>query len=162
MLLDYDVRNYLIFKPGRLAFGELTCRCLRLRDRSLEINLTPEMSPQVRYTDGFERRHMPKLDVVTFTQVEQDLPVSVAVPPEPLDDLLGQVVAEAGKAVGGLRRRSRGEGTRVHPADLDGALQFTSVLTPQGAARGGAPRRRRAAPAHPRRSSSRRGRWPTA
>ena len=31
--------------------------------------------------DGFERRHTPKLDVATFTQVEQDLPVAVAFPP---------------------------------------------------------------------------------
>ena len=30
------------------------------------------------------------------TQVEQDLPVTVAFPPEPLDNLLGQVVSEAG------------------------------------------------------------------
>ena len=46
--------------------------------------------------EGFERQLTPKLDVVTFTQVEQGLPVQVAFPPEPLDHLLGQVVAEAG------------------------------------------------------------------
>ena len=34
--------------------------------------------------------------MVTFTQVEQGLPVQVVFPPEPLDHLLGQVVAEAG------------------------------------------------------------------
>ena len=49
----------------------------------------------------------------------------------------GHVLAEGGKAVGGLRRRSRWEGTRMHPADLDGGLQFMSVLAPAGGARGG-------------------------
>ena len=47
------------------------------------------------------------------------------------------VVTEGGKAVGVLRRRSRWEGTRTHPADLDGGLQFMSVLAPVGGARGG-------------------------
>ena len=68
----------------------------------LVFNFRPDRARQIVQTlclddfDGFERRTTPKLDVVTFTQVEQDLPVSVAFPPEPLDDLLGQVVAEAG------------------------------------------------------------------
>ena len=71
-------------------------------DSVLVFNFRPDRARQIVQTlclddfDGFERRHTPKLDVVTFTQVEQDLPVSVAFPPEPLDDLLGQVVAAAG------------------------------------------------------------------
>ncbi len=46
--------------------------------------------------DGFDRSHQPKLDVVTFTQYESGLPVTVAFPPESLDHLLGQVVSEHG------------------------------------------------------------------
>ena len=46
--------------------------------------------------DGFIRAHQPKLEVVTFTQYEAGLPVTIAFPPESLDNLLGQVVAEHG------------------------------------------------------------------
>ncbi|EAU74716.1 phosphoglyceromutase [Synechococcus sp. RS9916] len=45
---------------------------------------------------GFERQHKPRLDVVTFTQYEAGLPVTIAFPPESLDQLLGQVVSEHG------------------------------------------------------------------
>ena len=46
--------------------------------------------------DGFERKNKIDLDILTFTQYESDLPVSVAFPPEPLNDLLGQVVSDHG------------------------------------------------------------------
>ena len=49
----------------------------------------------------------------------------------------GHLVTKGGDAVGVLRRRSQWEGTRVHPADLDGGLQFMSVLAPMGEAHGG-------------------------
>ena len=71
-------------------------------DAVLMFNFRPDRARQIVQTltldsfDGFERRTIPSLDVVTFTQVEQDLPVAVAFPPEPLDDLLGQVVANHG------------------------------------------------------------------
>jgi 2,3-bisphosphoglycerate-independent phosphoglycerate mutase len=45
---------------------------------------------------GFPRQRIDPLDVVTFTQYEQGLPVAVAFPPESLDGLLGQVVSEQG------------------------------------------------------------------
>ncbi|MGC6483233.1 MAG: 2,3-bisphosphoglycerate-independent phosphoglycerate mutase [Synechococcus sp.] len=45
---------------------------------------------------GFERDQQPSLEVVTFTQYEASLPVTVAFPPESLDHLLGQVVSEQG------------------------------------------------------------------
>jgi 2,3-bisphosphoglycerate-independent phosphoglycerate mutase len=45
---------------------------------------------------AFERDVQPAVDVVTFTQYEKGLAVSVAFPPESLDGLLGQVVSEAG------------------------------------------------------------------
>ena len=45
---------------------------------------------------SFPRQRIEPLHVVTFTQYEQGLPVSVAFPPESLDGLLGQVVSEHG------------------------------------------------------------------
>ena len=46
--------------------------------------------------EEFGRKLISPLDVVTFTQYEKGLPLAVAFPPESLDGLLGQVVAEAG------------------------------------------------------------------
>ncbi len=46
--------------------------------------------------DGFERKNKIDIDILTFTQYESGLPVSVAFPPEPLNDLLGQVVSNHG------------------------------------------------------------------
>ena len=47
--------------------------------------------------DGFPRPTWPSpLDVVTFTQYERGLPVGVAFPPQPLDHLLGDLVAGCG------------------------------------------------------------------
>ncbi len=46
--------------------------------------------------DGFERKNKTDIDLLTFTQYESGLPVSVAFPPEPLNDLLGQVVSSHG------------------------------------------------------------------
>jgi 2,3-bisphosphoglycerate-independent phosphoglycerate mutase len=45
---------------------------------------------------GFPRQRLTPLHLVTFTQYEQGLPVTVAFPPESLDGLLGQVVSEHG------------------------------------------------------------------
>jgi len=47
--------------------------------------------------NGFPRPTWPgPLDVVTFTQYERGLPVEIAFPPQPLDHLLGDVVADHG------------------------------------------------------------------
>ena len=46
--------------------------------------------------DGFDRKNKREVDILTFTQYESGLPVSVAFPPEPLNDLLGQVVSNHG------------------------------------------------------------------
>ena len=45
-----------------------------------------------------------------------------------------RVSRDSGIAVGQLRRRSRREGTRVHPADLDGSLHLTALLAEATAA----------------------------
>ena len=71
-------------------------------DSVLVFNFRPDRARQIVQAlcladfESFERSRVPSLDVVTFTQVEQDLPVHVVFPPEPLDQLLGQVVADAG------------------------------------------------------------------
>ncbi|WP_225322965.1 2,3-bisphosphoglycerate-independent phosphoglycerate mutase [Synechococcus sp. RSCCF101] len=65
-------------------------------------NFRPDRMRQILHAlvsrdfQGFERGPVPALDVVTFTQYERNLPVRVAFPPESLDGLLGQVVADAG------------------------------------------------------------------
>ena len=71
-------------------------------DALLMFNFRPDRARQIiqalclKNFDGFDREHTPALDILTFTQLEQNLPVSVAFPPEPLNNLLGQVVSEAG------------------------------------------------------------------
>ncbi len=44
----------------------------------------------------FRRNFQPSVTALTFTQYESGLPVSIAFPPESLDELLGQVVAKHG------------------------------------------------------------------
>ena len=75
---------------------------LRDGDALLMFNFRPDRARQIVQAlslpefEGFKRVHQPTLDLVTFTQYETDLPVSVVFPPESLDQLLGQVVADAG------------------------------------------------------------------
>ena len=44
----------------------------------------------------FNRNIFPKLQIVTFTQYEANLPVKVAFPPESLNNFIGQIVSENG------------------------------------------------------------------
>ncbi len=80
----------------------LTSSYLKDGDGLIMFNFRPDRARQLiqaltlKEFDSFPTRYQPKLDVVTFTQYEADLPVSVAFPPESLDHLLGQVVAEHG------------------------------------------------------------------
>ena len=75
---------------------------LRDGDALLMFNFRPDRARQIVQAlslpefEGFKRVHQPTLDLVTFTQYETDLPVSVVFPPESLDQLLGQVVSDAG------------------------------------------------------------------
>ena len=84
-------------EPTRLAPG-----AIESGDGVVLFNFRPDRVRQlvkalvVEGFDGFERTFIPDLKVVTFTQYEAGLPVSVAFPPESLDGLLGQVVSEAG------------------------------------------------------------------
>jgi 2,3-bisphosphoglycerate-independent phosphoglycerate mutase len=80
----------------------LTDAMLKDGDGLVMFNFRPDRARQlvqaitVDSFDGFERAHRPKLNVVTFTQYEAGLPVTVAFPPESLDHMLGQVVSEHG------------------------------------------------------------------
>jgi len=84
-------------EPTRLAPGSI-----QSGDGLVVFNFRPDRVRQLvkalvlEDCDGFERSFIPDLNVVTFTQYEAGLPVSVAFPPESLDGLLGQVVSEAG------------------------------------------------------------------
>ena len=76
--------------------------CLQDGDGLVVFNFRPDRARQLvqacclQQFDGFERAYHPSVHVVTFTQYEADLPVAVVFPPEPLDQLLGQVVAAHG------------------------------------------------------------------
>ncbi len=80
----------------------LTNNCLKDGDGLVMFNFRPDRARQLVQAltlsnfDSFRRTHSPQLDVVTFTQYEQDLPVAIAFPAESLDHLLGQVVSEHG------------------------------------------------------------------
>jgi len=80
----------------------LSSSSLRDGDGVIFFNFRPDRARQLvkalklKDFDGFERKTEIDIDVLTFTQYESGLPVSVAFPPEPLNDLLGQVVSDHG------------------------------------------------------------------
>ena len=78
--------------PGLISAGDgLVCFNFRPdRVRQLVRALVTEAF------QGFERRRIEPLHLVTFTQYEKGLPVAVAFPPESLDGLLGQVISDNG------------------------------------------------------------------
>jgi 2,3-bisphosphoglycerate-independent phosphoglycerate mutase len=84
-------------EPTRLASG-----CIEPGDGVVCFNFRPDRVRQlvralvVPSFSEFERELIADVAMVTFTQYEAGLPVSVAFPPESLDGLLGQVVSEAG------------------------------------------------------------------
>jgi 2,3-bisphosphoglycerate-independent phosphoglycerate mutase len=84
-------------EPVRLAPG-----VIRPGDAVICFNFRPDRVRQLIRAlvlddfQSFPRQRCQPLDVVTFTQYEQGLPVAVAFPPESLDGLLGQVVSEHG------------------------------------------------------------------
>ena len=53
-----------------------------------------------------------------------------------LEMVLAAAMVRAGEAGARLRRRAEWQGARVHPADLDGALQLSVVLAGSGEASG--------------------------
>jgi 2,3-bisphosphoglycerate-independent phosphoglycerate mutase len=89
--------NDEFLEPVRLAPGHL-----KPGDGLICFNFRPDRVRQLIRAlvlddfEAFPRQHIAPLEVVTFTQYEQGLPVQVAFPPESLDGLLGQVVSQHG------------------------------------------------------------------
>jgi 2,3-bisphosphoglycerate-independent phosphoglycerate mutase len=89
--------NDEFLEPVRLAPGHL-----KPGDGLICFNFRPDRVRQLiralvlEEFSAFSRTRVEPLEVVTFTQYEQGLPVQVAFPPESLDGLLGQVVSEHG------------------------------------------------------------------
>ena len=84
-------------EPVRLAPGVISAGdglvCFNFRpDRVRQLVRALVLEP----FQGFERRRIEPLHLVTFTQYEKGLPVAVAFPPESLDGLLGQVISDNG------------------------------------------------------------------
>lgn len=78
--------------PGLISPGDgLVCFNFR-PDRVRQLVRALVLEP----FQGFERRRIEPLHLVTFTQYEKGLPVAVAFPPESLDGLLGQVISDNG------------------------------------------------------------------
>jgi 2,3-bisphosphoglycerate-independent phosphoglycerate mutase len=72
-------------------------------DTVIFFNFRPDRARQLSHAilddrwDHFTRKHRPKLlHFVTFTEYEKDLPAEVAFPDEPLDQVLAEVVSQAG------------------------------------------------------------------
>ena len=80
----------------------LTSSFLEDGDGLIMFNFRPDRARQLIKAislndfNEFERKHRPKINIVTFTQYEADLPVNVAFPPESLDDLLGEIISNNG------------------------------------------------------------------
>ncbi len=80
----------------------LSSSFLRDGDGVIFFNFRPDRARQLvkaiklKDFNGFERKNKIDVDLLTFTQYESGLPVSVAFPPEPLNDLLGEVVSKHG------------------------------------------------------------------
>ncbi|MFM7315267.1 MAG: 2,3-bisphosphoglycerate-independent phosphoglycerate mutase [Cyanobium sp.] len=89
--------NDEFLEPVRLAEGHL-----KPGDALICFNFRPDRVRQLMRAlvlesfEAFPRERISPLQVVTFTQYEQGLPVAVAFPPESLDGLLGQVVSQQG------------------------------------------------------------------
>ncbi len=71
-------------------------------DSLICFNFRPDRARQIikslseKEFSGFKRKIFPKLDIVTFTQYESNLPVKIAFPPESLNNFIGQIVSENG------------------------------------------------------------------
>ncbi len=80
----------------------LTSSYLKDGDGLIVFNFRPDRARQlvkalkIKDFQSFPRKNKINIDVLTFTQYEAGLPVSVAFPPEPLNNLLGQVVSSHG------------------------------------------------------------------
>ena len=75
---------------------------LKDEDSLICFNFRPDRARQIikalseKEFENFKRESLPKIDIVTFTQYEANLPVKVSFPPESLNNFIGQIVSENG------------------------------------------------------------------
>ncbi len=75
---------------------------LKDEDSLICFNFRPDRARQIikalseKEFNDFERKNIPNIDILTFTQYEPNLPVKVAFPPESLNNFIGQIVSEHG------------------------------------------------------------------
>jgi len=80
----------------------ITKNFLKDGDSLICFNFRPDRARQIikslseKDFSDFKRDSSPKLDIVTFTQYEQNLHVRVAFPPESLNNFVGKIVSENG------------------------------------------------------------------
>ena len=85
------------FEPIRM-----TNNYLKDGDSLICFNFRPDRARQIiksiaeKEFSDFKRKVFPNLDLVTFTQYDQNFPVKVAFPPESLNNFIGQIVSENG------------------------------------------------------------------
>ena len=82
--------------------ARITENFLKEGDSLICFNFRPDRARQIIKSlteenfSEFKRNSAPKLNVLTFTQYEANLPVRVAFPPESLDNFIGKIVSENG------------------------------------------------------------------
>ena len=75
---------------------------LKEEDSLICFNFRPDRARQIikalseKEFSDFERKNVPNLNILTFTQYEANLPVKVAFPPESLNNFIGQIVSDNG------------------------------------------------------------------
>ncbi len=75
---------------------------LKDEDSLICFNFRPDRARQIikslseKVFDDFDRKTLPNLDILTFTQYEANSPVKVAFPPESLNNFIGQIVSDNG------------------------------------------------------------------
>jgi len=80
----------------------MTDNYLKDGDSLVFFNFRPDRARQIikslseKNFSDFKRKAAPKLDLVTFTQYDQNFAVKVAFPPESLNNFIGQIVSENG------------------------------------------------------------------
>ena len=85
------------FEPIRISQNYL-----KEGDGLICFNFRPDRARQIikslseKKFSEFNRKFLPNLDIVTFTQYESNLPVKVAFPPESLDNFIGKIVSDNG------------------------------------------------------------------
>ena len=71
-------------------------------DSLICFNFRPDRARQIikslsdKEFSNFERKILPNLDLITFTQYDPNFSVKVAFPPESLNNFIGQIVSENG------------------------------------------------------------------